>query len=85
MADHEVKTKPGVPVKTPASMDPEEGMLLAAALAATLVEYRHHVGQHPGYGARNRVGANWRTLGRWEQLRGQAFGSAVTSTKSCSG
>ena len=70
MADHKVKTKSGVPVKTPASMDPEEGMLLAAALAATLVEYQNYVGQHPGYRTRSPVGANWRTIGRWEQLRG---------------
>ena len=70
MADHEVKTRPRVPVKTPSSMDPEEGMLLAAALAATLVEYQNHVGQHSGHGNGNQVGANWRTIGRWEQLRG---------------
>ncbi|MFC2031159.1 hypothetical protein ACFLWA_10560 [Chloroflexota bacterium] len=65
-----MKTKPVGPLGTPPSLDPEDGVLLAAALAATLVEYRHHIGRQPGHGNGNQAGVNWRTLGRWEQLRG---------------
>ncbi len=49
-----------------------EGELLAAALAATLVEYRRYVeGRRDGrQGAGS--GANWQTIARLEQLRGRA-------------
>jgi hypothetical protein len=70
MADSNVKTRTGESVRVPSMMNSEEGVLLAAALAATLVEYRHHVGKHSGHGKRKRSEANWRTIGRWEQLQG---------------
>jgi len=45
---------------------PEEGPLLAAALAAALVEYRSRLdgkGHTPAS-----TGANWQAMARWEQL-----------------
>ena len=45
---------------------------LLAALAATLVEYRRHVDSDQEDGGAQGTGGNWRTLARWEQLRGQA-------------
>lgn len=56
----------------------DEDMVLAAALAATLVAYRQQV-QPPasGDGAGGQPNGStsasgWRMLGRWEQLRGGA-------------
>jgi hypothetical protein len=57
------------------SSDPtDEGALLAAALAATLVAYRQQVDQAGGPAGEQSVPpgrSNWRILGRWEQLRGR--------------
>jgi hypothetical protein len=47
-----------------------EGAVLAAALAATLVEYRRHVGRQNVHEAPEHTGANWRMVARIEQLRG---------------
>ncbi len=52
----------------------DDNALLAAALAATLVAYRRQVDQAGGSGtgqAGEAGRSNWRTLGRWEQLRGR--------------
>jgi hypothetical protein len=46
--------------------DPEGRALLAAALAAALVEYRSRIdGANPRPA---RAGANWQAMARWEQL-----------------
>jgi hypothetical protein len=47
----------------------DEELLLAAALAATLVAYRRHAGQVTPEASRH---SNWQTVARWEQLRGRA-------------
>jgi len=44
------------------------GPLLAAALAATLVEYRRQVGPRNAADGLAHAGANWRMVGRLEQL-----------------
>lgn len=49
-----------------------EGALLAAALAATLVEYRRDAGlQSESRGSLDER-SNWRTVACWERLRGRA-------------
>jgi hypothetical protein len=52
-------------------VEPDEGALLAAALAATLVEYRRYVGQSEGHLGPAGAKANWRMAARLEQLRGR--------------
>jgi hypothetical protein len=49
----------------------EEELLLAAALTATLVAYRHQVGQFNAAAGVQQT-SRWQMLGRWEQLRGRA-------------
>lgn len=49
-----------------------EEILLAAALAATLVEYRHYVGERNDHASPHSANAKWRLMARIEQLRGQA-------------
>ncbi len=46
-----------------------EGALLAAALAATLVEYRRHVRQRAAHLGAEGAGSNWQMMARLEQLR----------------
>ena len=48
----------------------ETGELLAAALAATLVEYRGHVQQCECIDAENTGGTGWRMVACWERLQG---------------
>jgi hypothetical protein len=48
----------------------DEGGLLAAALVAALVEYRQHVRQPSEHEKLPGTGTNWRTMSRWQQLRG---------------
>ncbi len=55
--------------RRPVAMD--ENALLAAALAATLVEYRRYVQQRSAPD-RPEVGAHWRTVARVERLAGPA-------------
>jgi hypothetical protein len=50
----------------------EQGALLAAALAATLVEYRHDIEPDKVGNALVDDNTNWRILGRMEQLRSRA-------------
>ncbi len=48
----------------------DEGTLLAAALAAVLVDYRRQLGPHTDQPGSEGPGLNWRIMGRWQQLRG---------------
>jgi hypothetical protein len=48
----------------------QEGALLAAAVAAALVEYRDYVRQEEEPGGAAGVGTNWRAIACWERLRG---------------
>jgi hypothetical protein len=48
--------------------DAGERALLAAALAATLVEYRHHVQQRTDHPRSEGVGPAWRMMARLRQL-----------------
>jgi hypothetical protein len=48
-----------------------DGPLLAAAIAATLVEYQRYADQRTGHEDPNSTRANWRTVVRMEQLRGR--------------
>ena len=50
----------------------EQGPLLAAALAAALVEYRRYVGQRNDTVDQESNETNWRIAGRLEQLRSMA-------------
>jgi MoxR-like ATPase len=50
-------------------MDIGQGPLLAAALAAALVEYRRYVGQRDEQAYAESGGAHWRMVTRLEQLR----------------
>ncbi len=45
--------------------------LLVAALAALLVDYGRYINQRDIHEELN-TQANWRMMGRWEQLRGKA-------------
>jgi hypothetical protein len=49
----------------------DDGALLIAALAATLVEHRRVARHRNGQGRTERAGPKWRTMARFEQLRGQ--------------
>ena len=49
----------------------DDGALLVAALAATLVEYRQAARQRNRQVRDGRAGPNWHTVARLEQLRGQ--------------
>lgn len=49
----------------------DDGALLAAAIAATLVEYRRTALQRNGQTRAECAGPNWRTMARLEQMRGQ--------------
>ena len=49
----------------------EDQALLAAALAAALVEYRRHARRRSVDEHSTGVGNNWRTMACWERLRGR--------------
>jgi hypothetical protein len=61
MGEEQVMTPEGV----------EQEVLLAAALAATLVAYHRQVRQSNAAEGMQGI-SPWQTLGRWEQLRGRA-------------
>ena len=71
MVQSRVRSKPG-PVTSdrprPAS---DDGFLLVAALAATLVEHRRATRHRNEQVTAERADLNWRTIARLEQLRGQ--------------
>jgi hypothetical protein len=50
---------------------PDDGALLAAVLAATLVEYQRHLQQRNGHNSSASTGNNWRMLGCMDRLRGK--------------
>jgi hypothetical protein len=52
-------------------VDWEDQALLAAALAAALVEYRRHVRQRSMAEHTTSAENNWRTMACWERLRGR--------------
>lgn len=66
-----MRTKPDTSTSSRSWASSEEGTLLAAALAATLVEYRRTAGQSNERVRSEGPGTNWRTMARLEQLRGQ--------------
>ena len=49
----------------------DDGALLVAALAATLVEFRRFARQRNRQVRAGHAGPNWHTVARLEQLRGQ--------------
>jgi hypothetical protein len=65
----QVRTESKTIESQPASTQAEEGWLLAAAVAAALVEYRQQVQRQNG-STRAETGGQWRTLARWQQLAG---------------
>jgi hypothetical protein len=67
-----VGVEPQTRTETWPGADVEQGPLLAAALAAALVEYRRYVGQKSGHAGPDGDRTNWQMAGRLEQLRGQA-------------
>lgn len=68
MAEFGVMAKPDTVVEEEPRGEPEEGVLLAVALAAALVEYRQHRERQNGHSSPGRNGTNWRMMSRWEQL-----------------
>jgi hypothetical protein len=48
-----------------------EGALLAAALAAALVEYQRYVARRNGREGAAAGSERWRTMGCWERLQGR--------------
>jgi hypothetical protein len=58
--------------KEPLQVETEEEPLLAAALAAALVEYRGYVGQANSHVEKDSSHTNWRIAGRLQQLRSPA-------------
>jgi hypothetical protein len=51
-------------------LDWEDESLLAAAIAALLVEYGRYVTPQDEQDGLDTTQANWRLMARWEQLRG---------------
>jgi hypothetical protein len=72
MAQAQTVATSDVMAAEPAQIVLEEEPLLAAALAAALLEYRHHVQQQRLRTGPRETGENWRLVARLERLRGQA-------------
>lgn len=70
MIESSVRVKSNRMVEAPSWTAHDEESLLVAALAATLVEYRRHVGQRNASTRSEGAGPNWRMMARLEQLRG---------------
>jgi hypothetical protein len=70
MATVALMSEPQVMAEERLGMNVSEGPLLAAALAAALVEYRRCLGRRDGQTKDEDGGANWRMVARLEQLRG---------------
>jgi hypothetical protein len=71
MAEPIMRTESKAAMAEPARAVQGEGPLLAAALAATLVEHRRLVLRRNEHDDQEMVGANWRVMGRWQQLHGR--------------
>jgi hypothetical protein len=69
MADTGFTAPAALAVKGSLPAGSEEGRLLAAALAAALVEYRRYVGQRDGHAVGPGSRSNWQIVTRLEQLR----------------
>jgi hypothetical protein len=72
MVELGVITEIGTVVEEGPRREPEEGELLAVALAAALVEYQRHTKQQKEHESPGHNGTNWRMMSRWEQLTQQA-------------
>lgn len=72
MIQSPVRSRPGIETSSQPRPATDNGALLVAALAATLVEHRRAVRQRNGRVREESAGPNWRTVARLEQLRGQA-------------
>jgi hypothetical protein len=48
----------------------DEGLMLAAALAAALLEYRRHKGERAADRLEPGIGVRWRLMARLDQLQG---------------
>jgi hypothetical protein len=71
MTESNLMVATGVPGAEHSLPDLEDGTLVVAALVAALVEYRRHVDQSSGSPGSAGSSSQWRTLARWEQLRGR--------------
>ena len=69
-ADLMMKTVEPAAGRSPAARG--ENQLLLAALAAVLVDYREQKEPNGAPAATTGSNSRWRTLARWEQLRGRA-------------
>jgi hypothetical protein len=61
-----------VSVEEPLGTEVAQGPLLAAAMAAVLVEYQRYLGQRNWQSHSDGGRTNWQMVSRLEQLRGQA-------------
>lgn len=68
MAESRVMSESKMVAEEQTRVGSADGPLLAAALAAALVEYRRHVGQRKGHGRSGSTGIHWRMMTRLEQL-----------------
>jgi hypothetical protein len=71
MVQLRVRSEPGIVTTSRPQPAGDDGALLVAALAATLVEHRRAARQRAGQVRAEHAGPNWRTMARLEQLRGQ--------------
>jgi hypothetical protein len=71
MVQLRVTRRPGIVTTSGLEPTGDDGALLVAALAATLVEHRRAARHRNGQGTTKRDGPNWRMMARLEQLRGQ--------------
>jgi hypothetical protein len=71
MVEFSVRTESKLATEEAPGIGLDEGPLLAAAVAAALVEYRRHVKQYAGHSNLEGSGSNWRMVTRFEQLQGR--------------
>jgi hypothetical protein len=71
MVQSRVTRRPNIVTASGSEPIGDDGALLIAALAATLVEHQRVARYRNGQGKTERAGLNWRTIARLEQLRGQ--------------
>ena len=71
MVQSRVRSKPNIVTTSQPWPARDDGALLVAALAATLIEHRRAARQRNGQERAEHTGPNWRPVARLEQLRGQ--------------